>query len=135
MSEQHPPFHILLIDDDHDDRYFFNLALSRLDPLSKFEHFDNGESALKRLGTAPLPDCIFLDYNMPRMNGMQVLEKIKTNKNTRHIPVVMYSTSNQGKYMEEAKELGAVSYIIKPYLVEDLKKEIAQVIQFISNNK
>ncbi len=135
MSEQRQPPYIFLIDDDHDDRYFFNLALSRLDPLCKLEHFDNGESALKRLKTAPLPDCIFLDYNMPRMNGMQVLEKIKTNKNTMHLPVIMYSTSNQGKYMEEAKALGAISYIIKPYLVEDLRKEIAGVIKLIGKDQ
>ena len=135
MSEQTRPPHIFLIDDDHDDCYFFNLALSVVEPLSRFEHFDSGESALKRLNSAPIPDCIFLDYNMPRMNGMQVLEKIKSNTNTRHVPVIMYSTSNQGKYMEEAKALGAVSYIVKPHQVEDLKKEIKKVIAFISDNK
>ena len=73
---------IMLIDDDEDDRDIFFQALMEIDPSIQFNGFENGMEAVKLLhdSVSLLPDLIFLDLNMPCMNGLDCLKKIRENR-------------------------------------------------------
>jgi len=81
---------IMFVDDDPDDVKIFGEAVKEVDSEINFLSASSGTKALEILGTRKeLPDFIFLDVNMPRMNGMQFLEAIKKDKKFSGIPVVM----------------------------------------------
>ena len=106
---------IFLIDDDEDDRWLFAEALARTVPEVRCESAASGQEAIQQLAaTAALPDFIFLDLNMPGMDGKKCLSQLKTHPKLKSIPVIVYSTSNYHKDMEETKALGADEFIIKP---------------------
>jgi CheY-like chemotaxis protein len=106
---------ILLIDDDEDDRWLFAEALARTVSSVKCSTASDSKEALEFLQKAvTLPDLIFLDLNMPGMDGKKLLAQIKKNPKWETISVIVYSTSNYHKDMEETKKLGASDFIIKP---------------------
>jgi CheY-like chemotaxis protein len=107
---------ILLIDDDEDDRWLFVEALSRIAPDVECETASDGIEAIALLEAQkkPLPKKIFLDLNMPGMDGKKFLAQIKSMPGLRSIPVIVYSTSRLHKDIEETKKLGAAQFIIKP---------------------
>ncbi len=112
---------ILLIDDDEDDQEIFMTALSELNSLIKFEGLYNALDALNKLNKQELlPDAIFLDLNMPVMNGFQFLERVKHKDFLKDIPVIIYSTSSQINTIKIAKDLGAHEFITKPSKYQDL---------------
>jgi CheY-like chemotaxis protein len=121
---------ILLIDDDEDDMTLFFEAVSGINQQIDCQYFNIGELALKWLAeTTHLPDYIFLDLNMPKMNGLEVLKAIKGQQHIKDIPVIVYSTSRNEAHRQEAKNLGAALYIIKPYRLIDLTAEIQSVLE------
>lgn len=106
---------ILLVDDDEDDQDIFKEAVSivRSDVTCSFAN--DGEQGLALLETvAAPPDYIFLDVNMPRMDGKQFLQAIKADPRFQNIPVVVYSTSNHKSELGEYFRLGASNFITKP---------------------
>lgn len=121
---------ILMIDDDPDDRTFFLETLEELDPTIKCSTANNGIYALDLLKDEQreLPDMIFLDLNMPIMNGKQCLQKLKSNERLSSIPVVIYSTSKEPDEIEETERLGASHFLKKPNSVADLKKELEDIL-------
>ena len=88
--------HILLVEDDADDRYIMHLAFTELNYADKVKVFNSGEDILRYLHNLPhsslYPSLIVLDYNMPGMNGGEVLMRLKMDDSLRDIPVAMYST-------------------------------------------
>lgn len=103
-----------LAEDDLDDAELFGEALHSIAPDASFQHAANGKDALEQLSTLPQkPEVIFLDINMPVMNGWECLGKIKQDAALRQIPVVMYSTSSYSKDVERAMELGALCFFTK----------------------
>jgi CheY-like chemotaxis protein len=117
---------ILVVDDDKEDRALFCEAASGIDSDIKFLIAEDGLEALKILEqTAVLPTYIFLDINMPKMNGKEFLTRAKKNARFQQIPIVMYSTTSQAKEIEECYKLGAYDFLIKPpsfqKLVDDLR--------------
>jgi CheY-like chemotaxis protein len=117
---------ILVVDDDREDCALFCEAASGIDNEIKFLTAEDGSQALTMLAqTAVLPDYIFLDINMPKMNGKEFLTRAKKDARLRNIPVVMYSTTSQTKEIEECYKLGAYDFLIKPpsfqKLVDDLR--------------
>ena len=126
------PPHILLIDDDPDDKLLFHEALVSVQSQTCFNYFGNGRDAINWLSkTEELPDYIFLDLNMPRMNGKETLEEIKKNPRLKPLPVIVYSTSNNEIDKQECKRLGAALYITKPYRLADLKEVIVFAIKAV----
>ncbi|MBT1705706.1 response regulator [Chryseosolibacter indicus] len=106
---------IFLIDDDEDDRWLFTEALARTVPSVKCSTASDGREAIEMLQAARnLPDLIFLDLNMPGMDGKKILTQIKQIDKLSSIPIIVYSTSNYHKDIEETKRLGATDFIIKP---------------------
>ncbi|MBE9464306.1 response regulator [Dyadobacter subterraneus] len=124
----------MIVDDDADDCEFFHEAISEINPLFKCLTASNGEEALMKLrGEAqPLPDFIFLDLNMQRMDGRKCLAELKKDLNLKDIPVIILTTSASQKDIDETKMLGAFHFMTKPSEYQKLRKEIAFVL---SQNK
>ena len=114
---------ILLADDDTDDAEIFSMVLTKVDPSIKLVHAVNGLAVLEYLKqNTVVPDVIFLDINMPEMNGWQCLQSLKENPLTSGIPVLMYTTSSHTRDKEIAMNLGAVAFITKPSDYKALEK-------------
>lgn len=114
---------LLLIDDDVDDHEIFTTALKNVLPHVSLTTSENGVDALKLLLEQHLsPELIFLDINMPLMNGFQFLSEIKKHDKLKSIPVFIYSTTSSAEAIEEAKELGASGFISKPENFSTLEK-------------
>jgi len=113
----------LLADDDDDDTELFCDALLEIDPDVTCISVRDGKQVLDSLASLEhnLPDIIFLDVNMPGMNGWECVVKLKEAEAFRHIPVIMYSTSSLQRDAELALELGAASFYIKPSDYKQLK--------------
>ena len=104
---------ILIVDDDEDDCYIFNEAVEAMnEDHVVFRACDCNElfGLLKRESI----DIIFLDIRMPLRDGKQCLKEIKATVHLAHIPVIMFSTSQHDRDIDETYEAGAQHYIIKP---------------------
>jgi CheY-like chemotaxis protein len=123
---------VLLADDDDDDRIIFEQALTSVDPSVSFFTSANGCEALERLATRGFfPDAIFMDINMPMMNGIECLKKIKESENYKKIPVIMYSASRSETVVEECINLGAIGFIHKPFSMLKMREEIKNALDML----
>jgi DNA-binding response OmpR family regulator len=106
---------ILLIDDDTEDQEIFLDAIKEVDPGVYCAVANDAEAALRQLNEEIVirPDIVFIDLNMPKINGKQLLMELKRYEHLRGIPVIMYSTFFGPKDIEEISSLGAVHYMIK----------------------
>ena len=108
-------FTCFLIDDDIDDQEIFLSVLEEVDPSIRCYTALNGQEAIHKLASEEVkPDLIFLDLNMPLMNGKQFLKACITLDGCKEIPVIILTTSSDKKSIEETKQLGAKDYITKP---------------------
>jgi CheY-like chemotaxis protein len=122
--------HILLCDDDDDDRYLFHKALKNYDPLVDLTFAHDGEALMELLmKNQELPDLIFLDLNMPKKNGFECLEEIKKHTVLKSIPVIIMSTTCQEEAVTKTFDLGASLFIIKPVNFHDLELLIQMGIE------
>jgi CheY-like chemotaxis protein len=119
---------ILLVEDDEDDISFFKDALLEICPGCDFLYAHHGLEAFKKLNILkPIkPHYIFVDLNMPVMNGYEFLKEIKQNKNWSDIPLYILSTSNEAVVKEQSLKLGASNFFTKPVKTEDLKALISK---------
>lgn len=116
---------VLYVDDDEDDISLFRRALSRIDKSISFLSFTDGRDALAYLKqSTQLPDYLFLDINMPRMNGKQVLQSIKQDEQLAALPVIMYSTSRREQEVMEFYEEGAAGFIHKKNSFEEIQSDL-----------
>jgi CheY-like chemotaxis protein len=105
---------ILYIDDDVEDREIFMEAVKKISPkLICYEASDGIEGFEILNSLMDLPDVIFLDVNMPRMNGMQFLQELQDIPDFRSIPVFMYSTSNNYTEHSDYIRMGAKKFLTK----------------------
>ena len=120
---------IFLADDDCDDVDFFQFVVEKIHPDCNLTVFANGLDLTNALSAAAaIPDIIFLDVNMPIMNGFEALETIKGLPALVSVPVIVYSTSFNDHDIQQAMECGADSYIVKPSDLDGLKKLIERVL-------
>lgn len=118
-----------LIDDDADDQEIFGQALENLDRPIQCTYANDGVQALEKLNSDPafIPDVIFIDMNMPRMNGIQCLEAIQKIDRLKDVVLYMYSTAADPKSIAATQSLGAKEFIIKPSNFNDLTKKLSQI--------
>lgn len=122
--------YILLVDDDEDDQDLFSEALSVVDSSFDLLWADSGASALSHLtqNTPPVPEFIFLDLNMPRLNGFELLSEIKKQEKLSEVPVVVYTTSANTEHKRKMSDLGANHYMVKQHSFRQLCQELEQVL-------
>lgn len=122
------PIHVLIADDDPDDRLMASEALSRSYAASTVSYVEDGEALLDYLYSRgefqgnphPLPDLVLLDLNMPRKNGAEALKEIKSDPALKHLPVVVLTTSKEEEDIYRTYDLGVNSFITKPITYEAL---------------
>jgi CheY-like chemotaxis protein len=119
---------LLYVDDDIDDRCIFSEALEHIDPSCFFIGASTGEAAIRILSKT-IPDYIFLDINMPELNGKEVLHKIRSSHDFENIPVIMFSTSINDRDRKELLAAGANDCVIKPVSFDHLC-DVIQAILF-----
>jgi CheY-like chemotaxis protein len=120
---------ILIVDDDAEDIELFGQAVNEVDPSITCVEAYNGLEALKVLKrNSFLPDFIFLDINMPLMNGRRCLEEIKKDDVYRSIPVIIYSTTSDERQIQECRELGA-DFLTKPDSFDVLITSLRRILK------
>jgi CheY-like chemotaxis protein len=121
----------VLVDDDVDDQEMFAENMSGLE--HRLQVFSSGSEALfylKHISRQDHPSLIVLDYNMPGMNGLDVLICLKQNDFLRHIPVVLYSSEMNDQLQTKLKAWGAVGCFQKSSDLQEMK-EFLQVLGII----
>jgi CheY-like chemotaxis protein len=121
---------LFIVDDDIDDQDLFIEAVNEVDTSIQCMSASSCEEALDLLKNrkVSLPDIIFLDLNMPRLNGKQCLAELKKQAHLRDIPVIIYSTSSERRDIEETTRLGAAHFLTKPNKFEELCKALSFVV-------
>lgn len=135
---------ILIADDDSDDRLMVGDALKQSGFKGRPVFVEDGEGVLDylhgrgrfRQGDYPLPRLILLDLNMPRKTGIEVLREMKADGRFEHVPVVVFTTSQDEEDMQQSYALGVNSFITKPvsydalvHMMEILGKYWFEIVQ------
>ena len=116
---------ILLVEDSDDDAELTIRAIKNNKIANRIELVRDGVEAIAYLDSErPLPRLVLLDLKLPRMNGLDVLRKIRSNPRTRVLPVVVLTSSREEPDIASAYELGVNSYIVKPVEFEDFVKAV-----------
>ena len=105
---------VLYVDDDPDDRQLFLEAVKSIDEKIICATAIDGLDGLSWLESHKLPDVIFMDINMPLMDGKTCLTEIKSNQKTSQLPVIIFTTSNNPHERIECTHIGAADYVLKP---------------------
>jgi CheY-like chemotaxis protein len=125
--------HLMFADDDADDLYLFREAVNEIDPKKMISLVDSGQRLLDKLEVV-LPDILFLDLNMPGINGLQCLDMIRSKSHYDIVPIVIYSTSADAGHVEKAYTSGANLFIRKPNTFEKMKSQIAKILSLNVND-
>jgi CheY-like chemotaxis protein len=120
---------IMLIDDDPDDQLFFRDAIYSVRPDLQCELASSCAEAFKQLEDPPPPDLIFMDLNMPVMNGFDCLAYLKNKRELKNIPVIIFTTSKNLNDISRTRQLGATLFMTKPDDFNVLCKKLNRVIQ------
>ena len=127
---------ILLVEDDTDDAEMTIHALRKNNLANKLTHLVDGEEALDFLfgrgkftgrDTNLRPRLILLDLKMPKIDGMKVLERVKSHEITKKIPVVILTSSKEDPDVSRCYKLGANGYIVKPVEFEGFTKAVTEL--------
>ncbi len=124
---------ILLGEDDIDDEELLKELFSLVDNSFSLMFMNNGKQVIDYLSGLEdnhLPCLIILDYNMPGLNGAEILKELKDHPRYAGIPKIIWTTSQTDLYRENCLELGADDYIIKPSKVNEMVKIIEHMISF-----
>jgi len=130
------PVEILLIEDDPSDIKLTLKALQKYSLANKVTVLKDGEEALEFLfsegryegrNNKNMPKVIFLDLKLPFVDGIEVLRRIKSDENTRRIPVVVVTSSRENRDIDECYKLGVNSYIVKPIDFEKFLESVSNL--------
>lgn len=121
---------ILLVEDNPDDAELTIRALRKYNLANHLLHLQDGEEALKFLFTSDkntMPKIILLDIKMPKVDGIEVLRKIKTDPYRKIIPVVVLTSSKEERDIIESYKLGVNAYIVKPVEFDKFVKAVSEI--------
>jgi two-component system chemotaxis response regulator CheY len=120
---------VLLVDDSVAIRKILQRALRQTGmSINTIHEAGDGQEALILLETEKV-DLIFSEIDMPKMNGLQLLESLKTSARWRHIPVVMITREGGAASVGEAVRLGAAGYLRKPFTPEQIKERLVGILE------
>jgi CheY-like chemotaxis protein len=127
------PLHILLADDDKDDRFFFHKILKAIPIETQLITVEDGEELMAYLSgnCEKLPDALFLDINMPKRNGTECLAEIKHTKKLSDLPVIIYSTAAHDDVADFLYDAGA-HYFFRKTDITELKQVLRHVLTLLS---
>lgn len=118
MDEQLPSVEILLIEDNPEDAELAIRAFKKNNLANKICHLKDGEEAMSYLfpegGIETLPKVILLDLKLPKIDGIAILKRVKSDPRTKQIPVVILTSSQEEKDIVESYKFGVNSYVTKP---------------------
>lgn len=126
---------IVIIEDDLDDHLILKRIFKELKYPNKVIFFIDGEEALKFLTTTDIePFIIFSDINMPKLNGMELREKVRQNEELRikSIPYLFFSTCSEQKHIVDAYSKSVQGFFVKPSCISDLKETLSVILQYWS---
>lgn len=127
---------IILVEDNQSDAELALRALRKNNILNKILHLQDGEEVLDYIfamgqyegrNMAEIPKVILLDLKMPKVDGLEVLKKLKSDERTKIIPVVLLTSSKEDKDITEGYKLGVNSYIVKPVGFENFVKAVSDI--------
>jgi two-component system, response regulator len=125
---------ILLVEDSLDDAVLTLNALKKCGQVTNVLHLQSGEKALDFLfqneALRPAPKLIVLDLKMPRIDGIELLRRIKGDKRTRVIPTIILTSSREEQDINRSYQLGANSYLVKPVDYTGFLDMMAEVITY-----
>lgn len=124
---------IFLVEDDDGHAMLIEETLRKVMVIKRIERVKDGEEAvlvLKKL--SPLPDLIFLDIKIPKIDGHTVLQSIKNDKRLKIIPVMIISSTSDQREVNHCYQLGVTGYITKPISYEELEQKIRGVGLFLN---
>ncbi len=136
MTPDIPPFEILLLEDEPADAHLVRISLKEARVHCRLHHLPDGREGLDFLHRkppyedTPRPDLILLDLNMPRMNGHEFLNTVKSEADLCDIPVVVLTTSEVQRDVEASVKLGAAGLITKPFDIQQFSAAIAQLSDY-----
>ena len=122
-------FRVLLVEDNADDEALTLRALRKLGSQLELEVARDGEEALRRLfdDSKPVPGLVLLDLHLPKVGGLQVLERIRSEERTAHILVVVLTSSDEPADVRASYQQYANSYIHKPVSLNDFSEAIQRL--------
>ncbi len=130
-----PKLHVLLIEDNPDHAILIRGILQQIKNIVAVSMVQDGQLALEFLNKAQtsnkLPDLIFLDLKLPRLNGFELLKICKQDVELCDIPIVVLSSSDIKKDIQQAIELGANEYLVKPMNLDQLYDQLNAIISHL----
>jgi two-component system response regulator len=134
-DETYEPVEILLVEDNPQDAEITLRALKRANFANRVQWLKDGEEALSFLFSEgpyetkprPRPRVMLLDIKMPKLDGIEVLKRIKADSRTRSLPVVMLTSSKEESDLARSSDLGANSYLVKPVDFQRFSEEVTRV--------
>lgn len=132
-------YDLILVEDNASDAELAIRILRKIGLGEKLLHIEDGEALLEYVfGTgrysdrnmAENPKLIIMDLKMPKVNGLEALQKIKEGVHTRYIPVVLLTSSNEENDLRSAYALGVNSFVVKPLEFEDYVKVISSISNY-----
>lgn len=122
------PKGVLYIDDDPEDQEFFVTSLSESRPGTKVYLAKDMTSTLELINTIPAPTHIFIDLHLPRVNGIELLRKLKGMSVYANIPTYVLSSSLFEPYEAMIKDIGGNGFLKKPSTLTDFKRMLEDVL-------
>lgn len=127
---------ILLLEDDQIEVMKLKRAFKKLGMQHELVEAQNGEDALEILkDSSNLPDIIFLDLNMPKINGLEFLKILKSDPVLRYLPTIILTTSNNRNDVLACYEIGVAGYILKPLKYDDYLNKIDKTLSYWGENE
>jgi two-component system response regulator len=129
-DQRNKKFRILLVEDNPADISLTKEALNRNEIVNEIYVVHNGVEALNFLEKKHRPDLIFLDLNLPKMTGLEVLKEIKEHEKYKRIPVIILTISNNEEDLIKAYDLHANCYINKPLEIKEFYAIMSSIVDF-----
>src|SRR5213593_4202178 len=128
---EHQEADILLVEDNPNDAELTQRALKKSDPGTRLAIARDGAEALEYLfSNRPKPKVIFLDLKLPKIDGIEVLRRVRADDRLRSVPVVVLTSSQEERDISQCYKLGVNSYIVKPVEFDEFYKAIGDLVTY-----